>query len=227
MSEIQESFALQKRAFIRVVLVTFNKGEGHLNRIFGLSQYGEIKQWDRNKWRVLRKMADHKFADIIVHKGLMYALDTQGIVWWINSRLEICMYGPPVDDNITYSEPGDKSFVECCGELYIVDRICNRQAGVYFPNAETVGFKVYKFDEELGQMMEVKSLGDKAFVLATDTGFSVLAHEYYGCLQNSIYFKDGEKELNVFKLDNGIGSSITTMSQFSQSCFQMFFPSFL
>ncbi|KAL9861182.1 hypothetical protein AtNW77_Chr1g0066091 [Arabidopsis thaliana] len=52
----------------------------------------------------------------------------------------------------------------------------------------------------LAKWIEVKSLGDNAFVIATDTCFSVLAHEFYGCLQNSIYFTDNK---DIFKLDNG------------------------
>ncbi|XP_010497572.1 PREDICTED: putative F-box protein At1g65770, partial [Camelina sativa] len=53
MSEIQESFALKTRGFIRVVLVKYKKGEAYHNRILGLDHYGEIKHrpWDRNKWR--------------------------------------------------------------------------------------------------------------------------------------------------------------------------------
>ncbi|CAA0317754.1 unnamed protein product [Arabidopsis thaliana] len=78
-------------------------------------------------------------------------------------------------------------------------------------------------DEELAKWIEVKSLGDNAFVIATDTCFSVLAHEFYGCLQNSIYFTDNK---DIFKLDNDNGS-IEIMSELSQSCFQMFVPSFL
>ncbi|XP_023644264.1 putative F-box protein At1g65770 [Capsella rubella] len=237
-SEIGETYELQDRhtrdTFLsrKVVLVKVVEGEAQHNNILGLSRQGKITHWDGNNWRKLTKMdlkTDHTFfcdhfSDIIVHKGLTYALDTRGTVWWISSGLEICMYvGLPLGDNI--SLPEDKSFVECRGELYIVDRLRERKPYVYVPNPKTTDFKIYKFDEELGKMIEVQSLGDNAFVMATDTSFSVLAQEYYGCLQNSIYFKDAEEDqMKVFKLENG---SITTMSQPPQSCFQMFVPTFL
>ncbi|XP_024016559.1 F-box protein At2g17690-like [Eutrema salsugineum] len=64
----------------------------------------------------------------------------------------------------------------------------------------TVGFKVYGIHEELGKWVEVNSVGDNAFLVATDYGFSVLANEFYGCLGNSIYFTNKECEIQVFKL---------------------------
>ncbi|CAL9239419.1 unnamed protein product [Arabidopsis halleri] len=79
---------------------------------------------------------------------------------------------------------------------------------------------VYKMDEELAKWKEVKSLGDNAFVMATDTCFSVLAHEFYGCLQNSIYFTDNEekveKVIKVFKLDNATLANFGKMKKKSQ-----------
>ncbi|XP_023644189.1 putative F-box protein At1g65770 [Capsella rubella] len=211
--------------FKRVILVKDKRGD---QRVLGICSNGNIKYWKRSQWKV--KQFAYRFSDVIVHKGLTYALDSTGTVLWVSSKLKIYRYGPPLGDNITNGCSGERSFVECGGELYIVDRLFGeifrkRKGNANFVSVETVGFKIYKFEEELGKMIEVESLGENAFVIATDTCFSVLACEYYGCLQNSIYFKDAEEDqMKVFKLENG---SITTMSQPSQSCFQMFVPSFL
>ncbi|ESQ46665.1 hypothetical protein EUTSA_v10000488mg, partial [Eutrema salsugineum] len=118
----------------------------------------------------------------------------------------------------------DRRLVDCCEEFYIVDRLLEdnikkRKVHPFDPrysyvihddagNTEresskrnffpkTSGFKVYKIDEELWKCVEAKSLGDNAFVMATDTCFS------------------------VFKLEDG---SITIIWRYSQSCFQMFVP---
>ncbi|ESQ46671.1 hypothetical protein EUTSA_v10000476mg, partial [Eutrema salsugineum] len=182
--------------------------------------------------------------------GLTYAFDSNGIVWWISSSLGIFRYCTSlVENSIAKCCWRDRRLVECCGEFYIVDRILEdnimkRKSRPFDPrysdvihdddgNTEressernffpkTAGFKVYKMDEELGKWVEAKSLGDNAFVMATDTCCSVLAHEFNGCLQNSIYFSEEEEyEIKVFKLEDG---SIATMSGYSQSCFQMFVP---
>ncbi|XP_023644336.1 putative F-box protein At1g65770 [Capsella rubella] len=235
-SEIREAYQVlywgtrreTRDRFKRVILVKDKRGN---QRVLGIPWDGKIKYWKRRRryWKV-KKLA-YRFSDVIVHKGLTYALDSTGIVLWISSKLKFYRYGPPLGDNITNGCSGERRFVECCGELYIVDRLFGeisrkRKANANFVSVETVGFKVYKFEEDLGKMVEVESLGDNAFVMASDTCFSVLACEYYGCLQDSIYFTE-QRQIKVFKLDNGNGSSIETMSEYSQSCFQMFVPTFL
>ncbi|KAG7585914.1 F-box-like domain superfamily [Arabidopsis thaliana x Arabidopsis arenosa] len=239
-SEIQESYAvLEKtrgrtaREFKKVVVVKVGERE---HKILGISSDKNIKSWTGIDWSRLKE-ADHQFSDIIIHKRRTYALNLKGVVCLISSSLKIIEFGPLFDETVTNGCFIEKSLVECCGELYIIERLFEensrkRKADSSDGNGKgkTVGFKVYKMDEELVKWKEVKSLGDNAFVMATDTCFSVLAHEFYGCLQNSIYFTDNEekmeKVIKVFKLDNGNGS-IETMSEPCQSCFQMFVPSFL
>ncbi|CAH8256568.1 unnamed protein product [Arabidopsis lyrata] len=226
------------------------------DRVFGIGFDGKVRYWNGEIWTRIKDQIG-EFVDIMVLKGLIYALDSQGIVWWISSySLSIFRYGT----SLTNECGRDLSLVECCGELYIVDRLLednvlkrkadsldddNAYVGV-IPRItkvihddvgnekckvverecpKTVGFKVYKVDEELGKWVEVKSLGDSAVVMATDTFFSVLAREYYGCVPNSIYFIDEkEVEVKVFRLDDG---SIASMFGFERSCFQLFVPSFL
>ncbi|VVA99420.1 unnamed protein product [Arabis nemorensis] len=263
-SEIREAYLVQTsrkkklaHGLNRVILVPVAGGDP---RIVGIGIDGKIRYWNGVIWtRFKDQMAE--FSDIIVHKGLTYALDSEGGVWWVSSSLCIFRYGPSLDEDIVTSGCfSEKSLVECCGELYIVDRILEGKFrkrkvdnyddnGVYvvrFPQLHyaihddagiekcqvslgkrpnTVGFKVYKMSEESGKWVEVKSMGDNVIVMATDCCFSVSPHEFYGCLQSSIYFSDDEEELKVFKLDD---DSITTktMTGISQGCFQMFDPSF-
>ncbi|KAG7585365.1 hypothetical protein ISN45_Aa02g007220 [Arabidopsis thaliana x Arabidopsis arenosa] len=195
------------------------------DRVFGIGFDGKVRYWNGEIWTRIKDQIG-EFVDIMVLKGLIYALDSQGIVWWISSySLSIfreCLKrkaGSLDDDNayvgvvprITNVIHDDVGNEKC----KVVERECPK----------TVGFKVYKVDEELGKWVEVKSLGDSAIVVATDTCFSVLAREYYGCVPNSIYFIDEkEVEVKVFRLDDG---SIASMFGFDRSCFQMFVPSFL
>ncbi|KAG7585919.1 F-box-like domain superfamily [Arabidopsis thaliana x Arabidopsis arenosa] len=237
-SEIREAYAvlehakgrLATRGFERSALVKVKEGEDHHHGVLGIGRNGKINYWYGNVLKELEKMGDH-FSNIIVHKGVTYVLDSQGIVWLINSDLEISRFETSLDENITNSCWGDLRFVEGCGELYIVERLPKenhrkRKAGDLCHYSRTVGFKVYKMDEELGKWIEVKTLGDNAFVMATDTCFSVLAHEFYGCLPNSIYFTEN-KWPKVFELENGNGSIITRETESSKSSFEMFLPSFL
>ncbi|XP_010513425.1 PREDICTED: probable F-box protein At1g65740 [Camelina sativa] len=156
-SEIGEAYAaLSKcrgrtdRDFKKVVLVKANGLDQHL---LGISRERYIESWDGEFWSRLEEMAHHKFSDIIVHKGLTYALDLEGTVWWIDSRLRIYGYGPLFEETITNGCCIEKSFVECCGELYIVERLFEessrkRKADSLDSNArelKTVGFKFVCF----------------------------------------------------------------------------------
>ncbi|XP_010446885.1 PREDICTED: F-box protein At4g35733-like [Camelina sativa] len=170
------------------------------------------------------------FSDILLHKGHLYALDWKGAIWWISlSELNIYQYGPSTP--LEYYEVDyckERKLVEYCGDLCIVHRFCKIFTEKRVKVERTTGFKVYKMDVENVKWVEVKSLGDKALVMATDSCFSVLAREYYGCLENSIYFIDKVGIINdveVFKLGDG---SITKMADSSsQSCFEMLIPSFV
>ncbi|XP_023644178.1 probable F-box protein At1g65740 [Capsella rubella] len=239
-SEIREAYVVVYQSktrvtaprFERSVLVNVKVAEDYHHGVLGIGWDGYIHYWDGNVLRKLLQMGTRHFSDIIVHKGVTCVLDSHGIVWCISSDLELSRYGTTsLDETITNGCWGDMRFVECSRELYVVERLPNenprkrKAAGTTtFYYSRTVGFKVYKMDEELGKWIEVKTLGDKAFLMTSDTCFSVLAHEFYGCLKNSIYFTE-QRQIKLFKLDNGNGSIITSKS--SKSSFQMFSPSFL
>ncbi|CAA7025739.1 unnamed protein product [Microthlaspi erraticum] len=253
-TEIHPTYIVQKqrkkqadKRFIRAVV------EGRNDRLVVICCDRKVRYWNGEMWTRFEDQVG-ELCDLIVHQGMTYALDSRGIIWWISPARGIFRYGPALNDDIAKScSWRDRSLVGgSCGDLYIVDRIVEgnrremnfatfsffskvirddvgntpleREEGGFYPR--TLGFKVYKIDDDSCQWEEVKSLGGNAFVMATDTRFSVVASEYYGCLENSIYFTDEHKrakdyEIKVFKLDDG---SITTMSGYYQDCFQMFFP---
>ncbi|XP_023644263.1 probable F-box protein At1g65740 [Capsella rubella] len=239
-SEIQEACVVLDEAkarvttpgFERSVLVQLNVGGDHHHGVLGVGWDGDINYWDGNIFWKLEQKSDPHFADIIVHKGVTCVLDSQGIVWCISSDLEFSRYGTTsVDETVTNGCWGDMRFVECGRDLYVVERLPKvnpqmRKANIGTRKySRTVGFKVYKMDEVLVKWVEVKTLGDKAFLMASDTCFSVSAQDFYGCLENSIYFFE-KLCTKVFKLDNGNGNGRIISSKSSKSCFQMFSPSF-
>ncbi|KAF8095537.1 hypothetical protein N665_0330s0019 [Sinapis alba] len=225
-SEIHQSYDLYKYHvnpnksmsyyFARVVLKD--------NYVFGVNYYKEIwwcnnEESNNNNNNVWTRVSDEEtkyFSDIIVHKGQIYALDLKGAIWWISlSELSIFQYGPstPIDD-YEVDDCKDKRLIEYCGELCIIMEL-------------SIGFKVYKMDMELVKWVEVKSLGENAFVMATDSCFSVVARDYYGCLENAIYFTEKKyvNDVKVFKLGDGSVTKLVESS--SESCFLMFYPPFV
>ncbi|CAH2051404.1 unnamed protein product [Thlaspi arvense] len=212
-SEIQEAYVVHDRrmdepdpGFKRVVLATVQGGDHAL----GVGWDGRIRFWSGRIWTILKDQLA-EFTDVVIHGGLTYALASDGSVWWISSSLSIFKYGPPLDESITEGDTLDPNVFYVCA----VDDDGN-QIGETSP--KTIGFKVYKMDEDMGKWVEVKSLGDDAFVMATDTCFSVSAGEFHGCLKNAIYFADKECKIRVFKLED---ASITRVTSTEQNCFKM------
>ncbi|EOA15808.1 hypothetical protein CARUB_v10007343mg [Capsella rubella] len=229
-SEIHQSYDVQysKKAsytFARVVLVGDLVFVVNCNKqIWWCNSSETSKPWER-----IMDEEVQKFSDIILHRGHIYALDLKGAIWWISLyEFNIFQYGPstPLEYYEIDDYCKDKGLVEYCGDLCVVHRF-RKEFCVKRVNVEmTIGFKVYKMDVENVEWVEVKCLGDKALVMATDSCFSVLASDYHGCLENSIYFIDNEEknDVKMFKLGDG---SITKMADSSsQSCFQMFIPHF-
>ncbi|WCJ32754.1 ascorbic acid mannose pathway regulator 1 [Euphorbia peplus] len=114
---------------------------------------------------------------------------------------------------VQYSPPlygcGDrKNLVEHGGDLYIVDRYFNgerrkwedgdgemynqvnekfRVRNLAKCRAESVHVRVYKFDEEWGRWVDVKSLGkETVFVIGNESCFSVRVEEFGDC----VYYVD-------------------------------------
>ncbi|KAG7572321.1 hypothetical protein ISN44_As09g006920 [Arabidopsis suecica] len=141
-------------------------------------------------WTEIKNQVED-FSDIILHRGQVYALDLTGAIWWINlSQLSLVKFTPPTPPVNYYGcDSCNKRLVEFCGNLCIVHQLRVKRANI----EKTVGFKVYKMDEDVAKWVEVRSLGDKALIVARDSCFTVVALEYHGCLRNSIYFIDNVK----------------------------------
>lgn len=149
------------------------------------------------------------FNDLVVHRDQPYVVDRWGTVSWIDKTLKLIQYSPPL-----FGEGHRKHLVAGDPFLFIVDRYLDESPDGHYPlevgdlsfnifhrhplrrrrfdesRPKTVGFKVYRLDEEWGRWVEVKSLGEKAFLLTYDCCFAVRAKEYVGFKENCIYFTE-------------------------------------
>ncbi|XP_048334814.2 F-box protein At2g26160-like [Ziziphus jujuba] len=187
--------------------------------IYDGGKLGYAKSGDRALTRVDVHDQVTDYHDIIVHKRKPYVVDKWGTISRINdSSLELTQVSPPPSSSIGLQLGGRKHLVESCGELYLVDRYFDphdeTRANHQGPNVpyrgriirygivnsvvvrrniirgKTIGFKVYKVENDWGNWVEVTNLGDRAFFLNDDIAFSVSASEFDGCRGNCIYFKD-------------------------------------
>ncbi|CAN8270888.1 unnamed protein product [Cochlearia groenlandica] len=244
-SEIRRAYIMQINnkecfGFKRLVL-------GIKNRILGVGCDGMIRYWNGKIWTRIKNQRA-QYCDIIVHKGITYALDSKGIIWWISSSLDIFRYGLALDENMINYRWKNRCLVECCKELYIVDSIIGRQGDTIFYDDNNVirddfgitectqsersyhppaiGFKVYKMEIESRKWIEVKSLGDNAIVMATDTCFSISTQEFYGYVRNSIYFAEKYDSVDKVKVCNLNDGRISFLREYMGIYFQMFAPVF-
>ncbi|KAM4129012.1 hypothetical protein ACJW30_02G212400 [Castanea mollissima] len=184
--------------------------------IFNDGKLGFAKSGDEELILVDRNSFD--YDDIIVYKGQFYVINSLGIVSWIDhSSLKLVQFLPPL-----CGLGSQKHLVESCGALYVVDRYLDRERrrvendAFYMGGkdcAQSIGFKVYRFDEEWGRWELKESLGDRAFVLGNDCCFSVMAKELSGYKRNCIYFTD-QNETRVFSLED---CSVGYLSYFEDS----------
>lgn len=170
--------------------------------IFLEGKLGFMKYGD-DKWTLV----DDKnffYDDVIVFKGQFYVTDKWGTISWVDtSSLKLVQFSPPL-----CGFGNKKHLLESCGSLYVVDRFfesepprrrnyvgpANRDAAVEY-------FKVHKLDEEWGTWVDVKNLGDRAFVLGNSCSFSVKANDLTGYQGNCIYFTD-IFDVRVYNLDD-------------------------
>ena len=151
-----------------------NADECSILMIFVDGKLGFAKPGDE-KWTLVGE--SFNYDDVIVYRGQFYAVDTVGIVWWIVcSSLKLVQFLPPLR-----GLGSKKHLVVSCGALYVVDKCIDVD-----DDTKVVAFEVYKLDEELGQWVLVKSLGDQVFVLGADCSFSVSARECSGYKGDSI-----------------------------------------
>ncbi|KAI4352229.1 hypothetical protein L6164_006502 [Bauhinia variegata] len=154
---------------------------------------GFMKYGDEN-WTLVDDKNSY-YDDIIMYKGQIYVTDRWGTISWLDiSSLKLLQFTPPL-----CGFGNKKHLVESCGNLYVVDRYYerelprNRRRNYHLhldQYAVVEDFKVYKLDEDWGTWVDVKNLGDRVFVLASDCSFSVSAKEFYGFKGNCIFFTD-------------------------------------
>ncbi|CAL5197436.1 unnamed protein product [Lathyrus oleraceus] len=170
--------------------------------IFEEGKLGLMKHGDQN-W----KLVDDKnfyYEDVIVFKGQFYVTDRWGTISWIDiSSLKLIQFSSPL-----CGFGNKKHLVESCGSLYVVDRYydCedmrrNYVARNHDPTDVVKCFKVFKLDEEWGKWVDVKNLGDRAFILGQSCNFSVSTKELIGYEGNCIYFRDSFDVL-MYNLDD-------------------------
>lgn len=147
------------------------------------------------------------YHDIIVYEGQCYVVDKWGIISWVNSALEVIQFSPPL-----CGFGGQKHLVESCGDLYVVDQYFEEVSYHHLnQDAEAIGFRVYKLDQEWGKWVNVKDLGDQVLILSNDGSFSVSTTEFPGVKGNCILFIDRVPSIpgrtrchsRVFSLEDG------------------------
>lgn len=166
------------------------------------------------------------YDDVMVYKNKYYVIDNLGIIYWIHDRsMNFVQYSPPL-----CGFGRVKNLVESEGEFYVVDSYLEEDqlAGAFnlINNQRRfrwMDIKVYKLDEEWGTWVDVKSLGNRVFVLGKELSYSVNIKDFPGCPGDCIYFVDPRLEdrnvtdelkrlvVRVFRFDNG---SIRTMDCF-------------
>ncbi|KAK9948297.1 hypothetical protein M0R45_003880 [Rubus argutus] len=164
------------------------------------------------------------YDDLIVYKGQCYVVDRWGTISWISTALQVIQYSPPL-----CGFGGHKHLVECCGDLYVVDRYIGsersqpqRTFNYIHCDGEAVDFKVYRLDQEWGKWINVTNLGDQVIVLSYDGSFSVSTRHFSGVKGNCIMFTEQDfgplpaaiggrsrsRHCRVFDLDDGSMSNI-------------------
>ncbi|CAM8881250.1 unnamed protein product [Rhodiola kirilowii] len=158
----------------------------------GMLHLAFIKSGDKD-WTYIEKYLCRRvlFADIIFHKGLIYATDRRFMV----VSVDINSYPPHVrilklEEPFNLYEKWCTTYIvkSTSGDLYAI----RRRAEFDFI---TVVFKVMKleFHEETGELIsynEVNTLEGDAFFIGESESVSVKASKYDGCKPNSIYFID-------------------------------------
>lgn len=165
-------------------------------------KFGYLRYWKhgQERWNCIRDEhhQEHRFHDIIVHKGRFYMVDKLGIVSWMDSSMSPVQLSPPIPGG------GDtKHLVEWGGDIFVVDRhVWTAYSDVSFKLA--ADFKVYRLDQERGEWEEVTSIGDAVFFLGTCCSFSVSARDLDGYPGNCIYFTEVDRfgrTVNLFSLE--------------------------
>ncbi|CAI0416347.1 unnamed protein product [Linum tenue] len=212
--------------------------------VIAIFHKGRIGYWRNgdDDWTLLDDM-NFNYDDIIIHRSRYYVVDRFGKLSVIDSSLKFVKScsAPPLPHR---GGSGQKNLVKSGGDLYLVDRYLDGRrrnwkdvedaiASSFHPirqfrrgrkwNPRAVDFKVYKLDEEIGEWVEVKSLGDdgRVFVLTTECCFSAPAAQIAGGKKDCIYYSDDDdyvarnmmrtESIRVFQLGDGSIEEVKTL----------------
>jgi hypothetical protein len=229
----------------KVVLFRVSANSSDENEFGILAIFHEVElaywKYGAESWITLGGDENVQYDDITVCNERVYVVDRCGTVSWISPVLNVTQYYPSL-----YCSGGQKDLVECCGDLYVVDRYLDgerrRWVGIdglmdsddeILPNVgftpthapKAIDFRVYKMDEDWGKWIEVKSLDDKVFVLGMDCSFSVSCKEFNGVKGNCIYYMDGDDyvgsglsggSIHVFQLEDRSIHKLAVIPEFSE-----------
>ncbi|KAL5557441.1 hypothetical protein UlMin_039677 [Ulmus minor] len=193
------------------------------------------------------------YNDLIMYRGQPYVVDRLGTVSRIDSSFRLNPFSPSLS-----GFDGRKHMVVSCGDLYVVDRCLEKEEEnalfdrtsssgpqfriQYYPQGrgrrrhinqpKSVDFKVFKLDQD---WVEVKNLGDRAFVLSCDFSLSVSARDFAGFKPNCIYFTKqfelgyalrgiGDNGGCVFNLEDNSFENLENSSGYSQMFWTGIYP---
>ncbi|KAK9705184.1 hypothetical protein RND81_07G039300 [Saponaria officinalis] len=160
--------------------------------IYDVGKLGYLGFEDEN-WTVLGSEGN-KYEDIAVYNGQYYVVDCMGTVYWVDGKsMTLVQFSPPL-----FALGQVKNLVVSDGELFVVDSYFDdgterdwRRPAIDFGIVE---IRVYRLDEEWGTWVDVKSLGDRVFVLGKEVCFSVSTEDFLGFGRNCVYFADSKLE---------------------------------
>ncbi|KAJ9172598.1 hypothetical protein P3X46_015815 [Hevea brasiliensis] len=213
----------------------------HELSILAIYHEGKLGYWKYGdeSWTLLDDK-NFQYDDIIEYKGQFYVVDRWGTVSWIDSSLKLIQYSPPL-----FGCGSQKNLVESCGDLYVVDRYLDgdrrtwndyenldvrrlsfsfRRRRYRMCSPKAIAFRIHKLDEEWGTWVDVKSLGDRAFVLGVDCSFSISSTDFLGGKGNCVYFTDDDDvkgkglksdSIFLFRLEDHIIEKVTTLPEYS------------
>ncbi|XP_010266075.1 PREDICTED: F-box protein SKIP23-like [Nelumbo nucifera] len=204
--------------------------------IYRSGKLGFFKPGDEG-WIVLDD-EPHRYEDVVHHHGQFIAVDRSGraVVADQSSFKASLVAHPIVDSGVR------KQLVNSLGELFLVDRYLDRGPVVFTKEEEiewcntdqggsdiAARFKVYKLDFSEQKWVEVKSLGDRVFMVGDSHSFSFSSCDFSGYKRNSIYFTHeylclyeeengglSSYDVGVFNLEDGSVRVLASFPDYSQ-----------
>ncbi|XP_031287389.1 F-box protein SKIP23-like isoform X1 [Pistacia vera] len=146
---------------------------------------GMVLVWRNVDKKWTRIDMDHAyFHDIIYHNEKFFAVMFHGITVTVDSKsLTVSQVAGPQQLHRFWVWP---YLIKSSLDLFMIMQSWHRRN-------QQFEFKVYKFDEEKREWVEVMDgLDDSVFFVGDDDSFSLSAKEFPGCKGNCVYFKEAD-----------------------------------